>query len=142
MKVVAAAAAAEVIAIEAAGAAAPSRSPSSLAEIASGLGLSLSSITFPVNIVREATNKPVGRAHTMWGTTLKLTCRNKEHGNCSMMLRHDWFGGVLETVQVGFQWLAEADAVDEGVHFARSRAIVARGVAMKHCGIASASTAM
>jgi hypothetical protein len=71
-----------------------------------------------------------GRVHVMWTHTLKCIC--KQHNDCSLMVRVNWFGGHDRAMYRIVKWLAASKAVGvtgEADHFRQAQAIIAEGKA-------------
>jgi hypothetical protein len=94
-----------------------------LEALLAALSIRRSNITFPLEVFLGTTARPIGKIHSMWGTTLKCTC--KVHPNCSVMVLKSWFGGLAEHRL--YTWVASAVTSTENEHWQAAQRLTTEG---------------
>ena len=98
----------------------PAAVPADLKVIAADFALTATSSTFPAKLERMGDS--IGKVHTMWSTTVKVTCG--KHTDCALLLRHAWCGGGrFKAARVGIEWVSKAADVNQIEHWNQAVAI-------------------
>ena len=94
---------------------------------------SLGSSLFPHEVQDAPGGKGItlGRVHSLWGKTLKATC--KQHRGCRLMMQKAWLGDQASTLTSLYRWLASGRSCNENLHWAEAKRIAdsARGKKQK-----------